>query len=253
MCRDGVAEANLLPLLDQQVREVDRPTVVVDRLDVREVTDQEPPVRGHRSDPYDRTAVENDHLGNVMHGLVTRRPRGRRGSRIMASAREVPLCAPRLADPFRSLLPHSDPLGEPRQVGTGGDAQRGLDRLALPLVPVLAGVEAKCDPGPFGEEVAAAAGNLPQLGDRGLDVQRLPAHVAARGAGELCGRDPVRIGSAASDGHTRTVPLIEQTFYPGRTVGGQPLLYQLLRMSELVDRLGCRHPSLVVLHKLVKD
>jgi hypothetical protein len=26
-------------------------------------------VRRHRSDPYDRTAVENDHLGNVMHGL----------------------------------------------------------------------------------------------------------------------------------------------------------------------------------------
>jgi hypothetical protein len=119
----------------------------------------------------------------------------------MASARGVSLCAPRLADPFRSLLPHSDPLGEPRQVGTGRDAQRGLECLALPLVPVLAGVEAKRDPGPFGQQVAAAVRNLPQLGYRGLDVQRLPAHIAANSAGELGRGDPVRVGSAAGDSH----------------------------------------------------
>jgi hypothetical protein len=37
----------------------------------------------------------------------------------MASARGISLRAPRLTDPFRSLLPHSDPLGQPGQVGTG--------------------------------------------------------------------------------------------------------------------------------------
>src|SRR4030095_15057818 len=52
---------------------------VVDRLDVREVADQETPVRGHRSDPDDRTAVENDHLGNAMLRLVPRSPTGAGG------------------------------------------------------------------------------------------------------------------------------------------------------------------------------
>jgi hypothetical protein len=73
---------------------------------------------------------------------------------------------------LRPLLPHGDPFGEPGQVGPGGDAQGSLERLALPLVRVLACVEAKCDPGPLGQQVAAPVGNLPQLGDRGLDVQR---------------------------------------------------------------------------------
>jgi hypothetical protein len=109
----------------------------------------------------------------------------------MASARGVSLCARRLTDPFRSLLPHGDPLAEPCQVGAGGDEQRRLERLVLPLVPVLAGVEAEGDPGPFGQQVAAAVGNLPQLGDRGLDVQRLPAYVAANSAGELGRDDPM--------------------------------------------------------------
>jgi hypothetical protein len=53
--------------------------VVADRLDVRKVTDQEAPVHGHRSDPYDWAAVENDHLGNVTHGLVREDPAGAGG------------------------------------------------------------------------------------------------------------------------------------------------------------------------------
>jgi hypothetical protein len=87
---------------------------------------------------------------------------------------------------------------KPCQVGASGDEQRGLKCLALPLVPVFAGVEAKCDAGSFGQEVAAAVGNLPQLGNRGLDVQRLPAYEAAGSAGELGDGDPVRVWSAAA-------------------------------------------------------
>ena len=94
----------------------------------------------------------------------------------------------------------------------GGDEKRRLECLALPLVPVLAGVEAECDPGPLGQQVAASVGNLPQLGYRGFNVQRLPAHEAANSAGELRRSDPVRVGFAAGDGHARTVPLIERTF-----------------------------------------
>jgi hypothetical protein len=139
-----------------------------------------------------------------------RSPRAR--GRILASARGSSLCAPRLADPFCSLLPDRDPFGEPRQVGTGSDEKRGLEGLALPLVPVLAGVETECDPGPFGQQVAAAVGNLSQLGDRGLDVQRLPAYVPANSAGELGPGDPVRVRFAAGDSHTRTVLRIEQAF-----------------------------------------
>jgi hypothetical protein len=41
--------------------------------------------------------------------------------------------------------------------------------------------------GPFGEQVAAAVRDLPQLGDRGVDVERFPAHVVARGAGDTGG------------------------------------------------------------------
>jgi hypothetical protein len=120
--------------------------------------------------------------------------------------------APRLADPLGSLLPHGDPLGEPCQVGTGSDEERGLERLALPLVPVLAGVEAERDPGPLGQQVAAAVGNLSQLSYRGLDLQRLPAYEATNSAGELGPGDPVRVRFAAGDSHSRTVSRIEQTF-----------------------------------------
>jgi hypothetical protein len=81
----------------------------------------------------------------------------------------VPLA---LADPLGSLLPHSDPFREPGQVGAGGDAQSGLERLVLPLVPVVAGVEAKRDPGPFGQQVGAPVRCLPKLRDRSVDVQR---------------------------------------------------------------------------------
>jgi hypothetical protein len=65
-------------------------------------------------------------------------------------------------------LTRGDPFREPRQVGTRGDEQCGLECLALPLVPVFAGVEAECDPGPFGQQVGAAVGNLSQLGNRDL-------------------------------------------------------------------------------------
>jgi hypothetical protein len=34
-------------------------------------------------------------------------------------------------------------------------------------------------PSPFGEQVVAAVGELSQLGDRGIDVEWLPAGVAA--------------------------------------------------------------------------
>jgi hypothetical protein len=70
----------------------------------------------------------------------------------MAHARGVSLCAPRLADPLRPLLPDSDPFREPGQVGPGSDEQRRRERLALPLVPVLAGVKAKRHPCPFGQQ-----------------------------------------------------------------------------------------------------
>jgi hypothetical protein len=33
-------------------------------------------------------------------------------------------------------------------------------------------VEAKCDPGPFGKQVGATVRDLPQLGHRGVDVER---------------------------------------------------------------------------------
>jgi hypothetical protein len=89
-----------------------------------------------------------------------RDPNERKGSRMMASARGS-LCAHRL--PFRPLLPRFNPFREPRQVGPGSDEQRRRERLMRPLVPVLAGVEAECDPGPFGEQVATVAGDLAQL------------------------------------------------------------------------------------------
>jgi hypothetical protein len=111
-----------------------------------------------------------------------------------------------LADVLRPFLPHGDPFGEPGQVGTGSDDKRGLECLALPLVPVLAGVEAKCHPCPFGQEVAAAVGNLPQLGNRGLDVQRLPAYVPANSAGELGRGDPSGPGLRRAMAMLRTVP-----------------------------------------------
>jgi hypothetical protein len=99
-------------------------------------------------------------------GNVTRRsPRapeegGSRGSLVRLA----------LADPLGSLLPLLDPFREPCQVGTSSYEKRGLERLTRPLVPVLAGVEAECDPGPFGQQVGAADRDLPKLRDRGLDV-----------------------------------------------------------------------------------
>jgi hypothetical protein len=82
----------------------------------------------------------------------------------------------------------------------------------LPLIPVLAGVKAECDPGPLGQQVAAAVGNLPQLGDRALDIKWLAADMEANSAGELGPGDPVRVRFAASGGHSWTVPRIEQAF-----------------------------------------
>jgi hypothetical protein len=68
------------------------------------------------------------------------------------------------------------------------------------------------DPGPLGEQVAATVGDLPQLGDGGVDVERFPARVAGRGAGDLCLDDPVTVRLAAGGGHPWTVPRIEQAF-----------------------------------------
>jgi hypothetical protein len=111
-------------------------------------------------------------------------------------------CAPRLAGPLGSLLPNSDPFGEPGQVGTGSDEQRRLKCRPLPLVPVFAGVEAKCYPCPFGEQVATAVRDMPQLGDRGLDVERFPARLPGGCAGDPGDGDPVRVGPAAPGGVT---------------------------------------------------
>jgi hypothetical protein len=95
---------------------------------------------------------------------------------------------PSLADPLRPLLPHGDPFHEPRQVGARGDAQGRLERSARPpAVSRVLVVECQDHPGPFGEQVAAAVRDLPQLGDRGVDVERFPARVAARGAGDTGG------------------------------------------------------------------
>jgi hypothetical protein len=71
----------------------------------------------------------------------------------------------------------------------------------------FAGVEAEGYPGPFGQQVAAAVGNLPQLGYRGLHVERLLAYEAANSLGELCRGDRRRAMAIP-----RTVPRIEQTF-----------------------------------------
>ena len=119
---------------------------------------------------------------------------------------------PRLADPFRPLLPHGDPFGEPCQVGTGSDEKRGLECLALPLVPVFAGVEAECDPGPFGQEVGAAVGNLPQLGYRGLDVQRLPARIAEAVPAMFARLTPPGSARRGVMAMRWTIPLIEHMF-----------------------------------------
>jgi hypothetical protein len=109
----------------------------------------------------------------------------------------VPLVSAR---PLRALLPLDDPFGELGQVCTGSDEQCGLERLGLPLVRVFTGVEAECDPGPRGQQVAAAVGNLSQLGDRGLEVC---GSRSGQQSGELRRSDPVRVGFAAGDGHRR--------------------------------------------------
>jgi hypothetical protein len=52
-------------LLDQQVRELDRAPLVVDRVDAAEVADEELSPRAHRPDPDDRPVVEDDHFREV--------------------------------------------------------------------------------------------------------------------------------------------------------------------------------------------
>jgi hypothetical protein len=54
-------------------------------------------------------------------------------------------------------------------------------------------------PGLFGEQITPPACDLPQLGHRGLDVQRFPAGVAGCRAGDPGARDPVRVRLAAGD------------------------------------------------------
>jgi hypothetical protein len=132
----------------------------------------------------------------------------------MASARGVS-CCPSLvsADPLRPLRPHGDPFREPGQVGPGGDAQGRLERSPRsPAVSRILVVEAENHPGPFGEQVASVAGNLPELGDRRVDVERVAARLTRGGAGDPGACYAVRVRFAAGDGHAWTVPLIERTF-----------------------------------------
>ena len=76
---------------------------------------------------------------------------------------------------MRSLLPHGDPFGEPGQVTPGRDAQRGLERPAGPTsVSFVLVTEPQDHSGAFGEQVAAAVRDLPQFGERRLNVERVP-------------------------------------------------------------------------------
>src|SRR5262245_6806366 len=89
-------------------------------------------------------------------------------------------CAPRLAHPFRPPLPLFDPLGEQRQVGTSGDAQR---RLECPVWPqairlvLFTGAEELA--GPFGQQIPATVGDHAELSYRSLGIERFLTRVAA--------------------------------------------------------------------------
>jgi hypothetical protein len=89
--------------------------------------------------------------------------------------------APRLADPLRPLLPHGDPFHEPGQVGPSGDAQGRLERPARPHVgshlPAHTGPEAERMPGHLTEQIRTATGDLAQLRDRCVNVERSPARM----------------------------------------------------------------------------
>jgi hypothetical protein len=98
----------------------------------------------------------------------------------LAGISYVPLVS---ADPLRPLLPHGDPFREPGQVGPGGDAQDRLERSARPpAVSRVLVVECQDHSGPFGEQVATAGRDLAQLGERDVDVQRVPARIAPSGS-----------------------------------------------------------------------
>jgi hypothetical protein len=104
-----------------------------------------------------------------------------------------------LADPLGSLLPHGDPFGEPGQVSARGNAQSRLERSAWPpAVSLVLLAKPEDHPGPFGE--------------RGVDVERFPARMAACRAGDVGADDGVGVRFAARDGLAWTVPLIERTF-----------------------------------------
>ena len=81
----------------------------------------------------------------------------------------------------RSPLPLSDPFRQPGQVGTGGDKQRSPDRPLLPcaLSHVLVRM-GQHQPGLFGEQITAPVRDLPELGERRVDVKWLTAGVAGR-------------------------------------------------------------------------
>jgi hypothetical protein len=94
--------------------------------------------------------------------------------------------------PFGSLPTHSDPFGEPGDICAGLDQQRGLSGLAWPLaVSLVAVAEAEDQPGLFGEQVAPAGSDLPQLGDR-RDVDMVATRVSGSRTGETGGDDLVR-------------------------------------------------------------
>lgn len=83
-------------------------------------------------------------------GRCGRRPRGS-------------LFAPRLADPFRSLLPHGDPFREPCQVGTRGDEQCGLNDHSGPVLGVGCWACTEEQPGLAGEQVRPSSRYLLEL------------------------------------------------------------------------------------------
>lgn len=97
--------------------------------------------------------------------------RGRRGGRCGKRPRGRP-CAPRLADPFRSLLPHGDPFGELGQVGAAAMQKGGLERLAWPpAVPLLAVT------GSLAQRQVAGSATAGVLAGSCIALLRLPSHL----------------------------------------------------------------------------
>ena len=102
---------------------------------------------------------------------IPREPRRR-------EARRDPF-APRLADPFRSLLPLCDSFGEPRQIGARGDEQCGLNDDSGPVLGVGCWACTEEQPGLAGEQIRPSSRYL-------LELWRDLAERAAVAAGDVC-------------------------------------------------------------------